>query len=328
MKLPRHKFLHLAAGAMALATSIVGLSDNAWSQARAIKIVVTFPLGSGGDLLTRAIADQISRAHGVTIAVENQAAEAGMESVARAAPDGNTLVVINNNFVVDSHFRKLRFDPLTDFEPLCNLASVQELVVVSASSPYRSLPELIAAARQKPGEVTMAINPGSITHMGMEALKRAANVSMPVVSAPGANTALGNSPSLLAVVNGQATWSMHTYQNSMVQIKDGKARALAVASRQRLQALPDIPTVSEAGYKDYDLDFWDGVFAPTGTPKERIGQLMSWFGEAAQQPEVKTKIGPEAFMPVGVCGADFVAGIRKQHDEYGRIIREGNIKLQ
>jgi tripartite-type tricarboxylate transporter receptor subunit TctC len=101
MKLPRHKFLHLAAGAMALATSIVGLSDNAWSQARAIKIVVTFPLGSGGDLLTRAIADQISRAHGVTIAVENQAAEAGMESVARAAPDGNTLLVINNNFVVD-----------------------------------------------------------------------------------------------------------------------------------------------------------------------------------------------------------------------------------
>jgi tripartite-type tricarboxylate transporter receptor subunit TctC len=324
VKFPRRKFLHLAAGAAALATPIVGLSDKVQSQARTVKIVVTFPLRSGGDLLTRAVADQISRTHGVTIAVENQLAEAGMESVARSAPDGNTLVVINNNFVVDSHFRKLRYDPLTDFVPLCNLASVQELVVVRASSPYRSLPDLIAAARQKPGEVTMAISPGSISHMGMEALRRAANVNMPVVSAPGAVTTLGNGPSLLAVVNGQATWSMQTFQNSMVQIKAGKVRALAVASRQRLQALPDIPTV----YKDYDLDFWDGVFASAGTPKEKIDQLTSWFGEAARQPEVKTKIGPEAFMPVGVCGADFVTAIRKQHDEYGRIILEEKIKLQ
>jgi tripartite-type tricarboxylate transporter receptor subunit TctC len=109
---------------------------------------------------------------------------------------------------------------------------------------------------------------------------------------------------------------------------EGRQRALAVASRQRLQAMPDLPTVSESGFKDYDLDFWDGVFGPAKTPKEKVAQLTAWFGEATQRPEVKMKIGSEALVAVGVCGAEFVASIRKQHGEYGRIIREANITVR
>jgi tripartite-type tricarboxylate transporter receptor subunit TctC len=90
--------------------------------------------------------------------------------------------------------------------------------------------------------------------------------------------------------------------------------------------LPDLPTVAESGYKDYEVDLWDGVFAPAKTPKETVSQLAGWFGEAVQAPDVRSRIGSEAFIPVGVCDADFVTFIRKQHDDYGRIIREGDIK--
>jgi tripartite-type tricarboxylate transporter receptor subunit TctC len=260
--------------------------------------------------------------------VENQTAPIGTEAVARAAPDGNTLLVINNNFVGDSHFRKLAYNPLTDFVPICNLATAQTLVVVNSSSPYRALSDLINAAREKPGTVTMSANPGSATHLGMDTLKRLANVNMPLIPGAGIGTVLGGSPTMSAVLNGQATWSIQTYQNSLEHMKTGRLRALATASRKRLEVLSDLPTVAESGYKDFDIDLWDGVFAPANTPKESVSELAGWFGAAVQQSEVKSKIGVEAFIPVGVCGADFVAFIRKQHDEYGRIIREGNIKPQ
>ena len=131
-----------------------------------------------------------------------------------------------------------------------------------------------------------------------------------------------------AVLSGRATWSIQTYQNSLEHLRTGKLRALATASRQRLEPLPELPTVAESGYKDYEVDLWDGVFEPAKTPNETISQLASWFAAALQIPEVRSKIRIEAFIPVGLCGADFIASIRKQHDQYGRIIREADIKAQ
>src|SRR5438105_9552192 len=173
MKFTRHRFLLLAAGAAVLSTVSLAFSDRgAWSQTgRTIKIVVTFPKNSGASNLTQALADQIARAQGTIVVVENESAPTGTEAVAHAVRDGSTLLVINNNFVVDSHFRKPAYDPLADFEPICSLASAQTLVVVSGSSPYRTLVDLISAAREKPGEVTMAGNPRGTTHLGMEALR-------------------------------------------------------------------------------------------------------------------------------------------------------------
>jgi tripartite-type tricarboxylate transporter receptor subunit TctC len=161
----------------------------------------------------------------------------------------------------------------------------------------------------------------------MEALKRAANVNMTFVAVPGFASAVGVTPQLEAVLSGNATWSIQTYQNSREHIASGKLRALATAARKRLEAMPNLPTVAESGYPDYEVDLWDGLFAPAKTPKERVSQLADWFGAAVQVPEVRSKLAAEAFLPVGVCGTDFVALIRKQHDDYGRIIREANIKL-
>jgi tripartite-type tricarboxylate transporter receptor subunit TctC len=111
-------------------------------------------------------------------------------------------------------------------------------------------------------------------------------------------------------------------------VKSGKLRALATTTGTRIEALPDVPTVAETGYRDYELDFWIGVVAPAKTPKEAISQLVHWFQMALQAPETKSKLLAQALYPVGRCGADFAAHIRKQYTEYGRIIREANIKAE
>jgi tripartite-type tricarboxylate transporter receptor subunit TctC len=126
-------------------------------------------------------------------------------------------------------------------------------------------------------------------------------------------------------MNGAATWSIQTYQNSLEGLKTGKLRALATASRERLNALPDIPTVAELGYKDFEVDLWDGVFAPAGTSQERVLELADWFSAAIKDPAIRSKISSEAFVPVGECGESFVEFVRKQHEHYGRIIQQAGI---
>jgi len=309
----------------ALGCFSISVLDHLSAQTGALKVVVTFPPRSGADILTRAIVGQIGKAHGTAIAVENSSPAAGTETVAHATPDGNTLLVINNNFEVDSRFRKLSFDPLTDFEPVCKIANVQALVVVSTTSPYHSLSDLVRASQGNALAVTMAAAPASVVHLGLEALKRATRANMTFVPVLGGPTAAGATPQLQAVLDGQASVSIQTYQNSLPHLNSGKLRALAVTTRKRLEALPTVPTVAESGY-DYELAFWDGVFAPAKTPKEKTSQLATWFIEALNDPEVRSRIGAEAFVPDVVCGADFAATIRKEQDQFGSVIREANIK--
>jgi tripartite-type tricarboxylate transporter receptor subunit TctC len=176
MKLLRRRFLHLAAGAVALTVLLALAEHGAWSQtARTIRFVVPFPAGGGADLLTRVLAEQIRKAEGVTTVVENRpgaASVVGTEVVSRAAPDGNTVLIVANSFIIHPFFKKLNYDPLTSFEPICLLANSPQVIVVNSTSPYRSLADLIDAARAKPGELSNAsVGPASTQHIAFELLK-------------------------------------------------------------------------------------------------------------------------------------------------------------
>ncbi len=247
----------------------------------------------------------------------------GTEAVARAAPDGNTLLINANSFVINPHLRKLNYDPLTSFEPICYLASTPLFIAVNGASPYGTLAELLNAARAKPGDLTLAsVGPATGGHIAFEMLKRAANVNLTYVPYS------GNAPAINALLGQHVTSVLVDYTALVEQLKAGKLRALTTASSARIESLPDVPTVAESGYKDYELNIWYGLVAPAKTPKESVSQLAGWFTTALQVPEVKAKLVALALYPVGMCGADFVTFIRKQYDEYGRIIREANIKAE
>jgi tripartite-type tricarboxylate transporter receptor subunit TctC len=189
MKLPRRQFLHLAAGATALITLILSVSmfgNGAWSQAtRTIKVVVPYAPGGAADIMARLLAEQIGRAQRVTMVIENRPGAGtaiATEAIARATPDGNTVLIIASSFVINPHLRKLSYDPLSSFEPVCYLVRSPNVVAVNSASPYRTIGDLLAAARARPGELTMgASGPGTGFQIGFEVLKRAANINMTFV---------------------------------------------------------------------------------------------------------------------------------------------------
>jgi tripartite-type tricarboxylate transporter receptor subunit TctC len=217
----------------------------------------------------------------------------------------------------------LNYDPLTSFEPICYLVRSPQLLVVNSASPYRTLTDLLNAARAKPGELTLAsAGPASSPHIAFETLKRAATVNINYVPYQ------GSTPAVNALLGEHLTSVLASYPNVAEQIRSGKLRAIATASRSRIEQMPDVPTIAESGFNDFEADIWFGVVAPAKTPNEALSQLAGWFTAALNVPEVKSKLAAQGLFPVGTCGADFGAFIRKQHDDYGRAIREANIKVQ
>jgi tripartite-type tricarboxylate transporter receptor subunit TctC len=331
MKLSRRQFLRLVstgAGLVALTIVLATLSDHgAWAQTtRTIKIVVPVPPGGGMDFLTRLLAEQIGRTQGLTIVVESRPGAGGRiatEAVSRAAPDGTTLLMASPSFVIDPHVRKVNYDPLTSFEPICDLVEAPNVIVVSGPSPYRTLAELMNAARSKPGDLTMAsIGPASNQHIAIETVKRTSSVNLTYVPYS------GSAPTVNALLGEHVTALFAAYANVAEQIAAGKLRALAAATQTRIEALPDVPTVAESGYKDFKLENWFGVIAPAKTPKETVSQFTNWFTAATRVPEVKAKLAIQGLYPVVLCGADFGALLRNQYDEYGRLVSAANIKAE
>ena len=312
----------------AIAVTLVTLSGHsAWSQAtRTIKIVVPYAAGGGTDVLARQLAEQIGRAQGRSMLIENRPGAStiiGTEAVSRAAPNGATLLITDPAFLINPHLRKVNYDPVTSFEPICHLASSPLVISVNSASSYRTLTDLFDAARAKPGDLTLAAaGPASVVQITFEILKHAANVDMNFIPYP------GGAPSINALLGGHVTSAFTDYPPVAEQLKAGKLRALATTSRTRIEWLPEMPTVSETVYKDFEADNWFGLYVPAKTPRQSVSQLSGWFTAALEVPEVKAKLVGLGLFPVGMCGADFSAFIRRKYEEYGRTIRELNIKVE
>ncbi len=291
-----------------------------------IKLVVPVPPGASTDFVARLMAEQIGRMQGVSIVVENRPGASGMigtDAVSRAAPDGATLLMTANTYLMDAQTRKASYHPVENFEPICLLVESPAVLVVNSASPYRSLSDLLAAARAKPGELTMAsVGPGTTFQVGFATVTRMANVNM--IYVPYA----GSAPALNAVLGDHVTSVFAGYAVVAEQLKAGQLRALATATLKRIEPLPDLPTFDELGFRNLEVDNWFGVIAPAKTPKETLKEFVGWFSAALQAPDVKARLAVQGLYPVGSCGADFGAYIRKRYDEYGQAIRESNIKVQ
>jgi tripartite-type tricarboxylate transporter receptor subunit TctC len=283
-------------------------------------------LAAGVDALARILADQIGRAGGPTMVIENRPGAGTViatDAVARAAHDGNTLLFADSNLLIMPHVRKLNYDPRSSFEPICRLVSSPQVLVVNGASPYHTLADLLDAARAKPGDLTLAsVGPASLPRIGFEQLKRAANVDITFVTYPGA------APAANALLGEHVTSAFLSLASVGEQMKAGKLRALAIATPVRIEALPKVPTVAESGYQGYEADLWDGVVAPANTPKETIAEITGWFTLALQDSETKRKLMAQGLFPAVTCGSDFGSLIQKQYDEYGRVIRDSNIKAE
>src|SRR5260221_5334742 len=313
--------------ALAAAMLLAPAGPVAWSQATGpIKIVVPYTPGSGPDILSRLMAEQIGRAQGPTVVVENRPGGGtviGTEAVERAEPDGRTVLLVANSFVINPPLQRANYGPARSFEPVCYLAATPMVLVVLGSSPYRTLDDLIAAARAKPGELAFASGgPGSSLHVAIEVLKRAANINVTYVPYG------GNAPAITALMGNHVAAVWADYPTLVSQVKAGTLRGLITTSRARVETLPDVPTLGETGISNYEADIFYGVVAPAKTPPEILNRLSGFFSSAVKASDMPPKLAEQGLFPVGMCGAEFDAYLRRQVDEYRRIIREADITVK
>jgi tripartite-type tricarboxylate transporter receptor subunit TctC len=291
-----------------------------------LKIIVPLAAGGGADILARLLAEQISRAQGVTVVVENRPGAGtalATDFVARSAPDGSTLLITNPAFLINPHLRSQNYDPMTSFEPVCNIVSFPLFVVVANSSPYRTLADLLDAARAKPGAFTFAsAGPATASHIALEALKHAARIEITYVPYS------GTAPAVTALLGGHVMAVYADYTSVAEQLKSGALRALSVGSRKRFHGLPAVPTVMESGFSDYEHESWNGLLAPAKTPSAILDQLRRWFTASGESVEIKEKLTVQGLVPGVACGAEFGAALRRQYEQYGRTISAANLKVQ
>jgi len=316
--------------ATAAAALLVGLlaslaPSGAAAQTGTIRLVVPLPAGGGVDVVARQLAEQIGQAHGATFIIENRPGAGtiiGTEVVARASPDGNTLLVVPHSFLVAPQLHKTNYDALASFEPICSLVATPTMLAVNKASPWRTLADFVAAAQKEPGKITVGSVGGAALQLNFEMLQQAAHIRTTFVSYP------GTPPAVTAVLGGHVDAVYTDFPTVWPQIRSGALQALAVSARTRLDSVPDVPTVDESGYKGYEADIWYGLFAPAKTPPDVTARLASWFAAAVQDGGIKAKLAAQGLRPVGTCGEEFRAQVRRQYEAFGRVIREAGIKAE
>jgi tripartite-type tricarboxylate transporter receptor subunit TctC len=315
----------LAAAFFCLAAAGLGTAEAQRAGAGTLRIVVPFPAGGTADVIARLVGQEMANARGQPLLVENRPGAGtiiGTEAVARSAPDGNTLLLMANSFVINPSVRlSLPYDPLTSFEPICRVVDSPQVVVVNSSAPYRNLADLFAAAKARPGEFSLAtVGPATTQHIAGEMLKRAAGVDLTYVPFT------GGAPAVNAILGGHVTAVLANYNEVMEQLRAGSLRPLAVTTRQRIDALPDVPTVTEGGYGDFEAIAFFGLVAPAKTPRDAVTDLVEAARAAVAVPEVQAKLTGQGLYPTAECGEAFAAYLRRQNEAYARAVRDANIK--
>jgi tripartite-type tricarboxylate transporter receptor subunit TctC len=323
MKLPRRKFLHLAAGAAALPT----VSRVAWAQAypsRPVRIVVGATAGSTVDILARLMAQWLSERFGQTFVIENRpgaGANIGTEAVVRATADGYTLHLTATSDAINATlYEKLNFNFLRDIAPVAGLMRVPNVIVVHPSVPVKTIPEFIAYAKANPGKLNMAsAGNGTTSHIAGELFKMMAGINMTHVPYR------GSGPAVTDLLGGQVQVMFTSMPSSIGYIKAGGLRALAVTTATRSAELPDTPTVMEL--PGFESSAWYGIGVPKNTPVEIIDKLNKEINAALADPKMKARLADLGGTVIAGSPADFSKIIAEETEKWAKVIRAAKIKL-
>ena len=314
----------------ALACLCLGLGGTAGAQSypsHVIKIVVPFPPGGPTDVAARLILQPMTATLGQTVIIENQGGaggRTGSRAVARAAPDGYTLLLggTNLNSIIPALYKNLDYDAVNGFVPIASIATDPTVMVVGPNVPAKTVAEFVAYAKAHPGQLKYGSAPGIASHLEAELLKIRAGIDVPFIPYR------GGAPAITDLLGGQIDMLFNNRSVLLELIKAGKLRALAVTSAQRWPELPDVPTLAESGYPDFPSEVWYGLLAPAGTPEPIVTKLNTAVNAALQSPELQAtlaKIGNEAKI---LTPQAFGASLVDDYEKYDTIVKTTGIKVE
>ncbi|MCL4799841.1 MAG: tripartite tricarboxylate transporter substrate binding protein [Burkholderiales bacterium] len=329
---PATRALRAACALVALVLALPVLAQARDAAARypdrPVRLVVPFGAGSGPDVRTRQLGQKLAEAWGQSVIVENRPGAGGqlaMEQVARAAPDGYTLVMAGQSpMAIAPHLAKLRYDPLKDFAPVTRTSKGAIVLVVNPQLPVRTVAELVEHASRNPDRLHAASwGTATVTHLALELFTRAVGVRITHVPYRAAAQAVGE------LVAGEVQLAFDFYPAIGPQVKAGRLRAIAVSGRERLPALPEVPTFTEAGVREMEtLSGWQGVAAPARTPRAIVDRIQAAVARALALPDVRASYTDSGFDTVGDTPEEFAAFIRAEYARWGKVIAEAGIRVE
>ena len=294
--------------------------------AKSVRVLIPWPPGGSNDIVGRVVAQKMSENTRQQFIIDNRGGASGTigsELVARADPDGYTIMVHSATHVANPHlFKKLAYDTLNDFIGITPLARQVGVLVVHPSLPTKSLKEFITLARSRPNEIAYASSGnGSYVHLAMALVATMTKTKMNHVPYK------GGGPASIAIVSGETQAMLATIGSVLTQINGGKLRPLAVSSEDRVKQLPQVPTLAEAGIPGYEFTAWIGAFAPARTPAAIVNKLNAEFAKALSDPGVAKNLSGQTLDPMPMSTADFTKRLKSDYDKYGRLMRESGAKI-
>jgi tripartite-type tricarboxylate transporter receptor subunit TctC len=318
----RRLYAVLQAAGLVLALSTAAAAQD--YPTKPLRLIIPFPPGGSNDVVGRMIATHLGERLGKQVVVDNRSGAGGVigtEIAANSPPDGYTLLVISIAHSVNPWLYRLNYDPLKSFTPVGILASGPNVLAVNPALPVNSVKELVALAKQKPGDIQYAsAGVGSFQHLGGELFKLEAGVDMLHVPFK------GGGPAMIDVIGGHTKLLFSSLVQTTPHIKSGKLKALATGGAKRSPVLPDVPTVKEAGVPSYEAVNWWGIVAPAGTPQPIIEKVHKELTAVQASPEVQKQFSSEGAEIVQMSPAEFGAFMEKEMKKWERVVKEGNIK--
>jgi len=313
-----------------LACLACGLAWSAPSRAqypdKPVRFILPFPPGGGTDALARAMGNRLADALGTQVIVDNRpgaGANIGADLAARSPADGHTLFMVTATHAINmTLYKKLSYDLVKDFSPVSELGTTAMVVVVHPTVPVKSVKQLIAFAKARPGELTHSSSgTGSITQLAGELFKNETRTNMLHIPYK------GGGPSVVALVSGEAAVGFATTPSCIFQIKSGQLRGLAVTTSKRSPFLPDLPTVADAGIPGYAAETWYGMLVPSGTPKKIIERLHADSVKSLQFADVKSRLDATGLVPVGNSPDEFAPYILSEIEKWGKVVKALNLQV-